>query len=279
MKNKIFVLGLIFLSLFIVSVTATNQCDIRTMSHNQASIGDFPAILQFQVVSERGEQGDYYNDSLIHATCALNLYSYGKDYDGWAGGNGSIIAVYNPYDSHGIRFTNRLGDVAFTIPVDSYEWQPNTVYAWQVECYCLPNATDGDQDRHNCWYGLDGVKTDYIACSETGNFTTGDGVYFEKTHNFINLWLILASALVLTIAGFAFKDKSISVLSGILLTLFGLVLLRTDIIIEGFTEISQIGFGMAMTLIGVYMILFYAVKRFSKPKEEEDDVIVERDYR
>lgn len=273
------VLGLLFLLFMIGSVTATNQCDIRTVSHNQASIGDFPGIFQFQVVSQRGEQGDYYNDSLIHATCALNVYSYGNDYDGWAKGNGSIVAVYNPYDEHGIRFTNKLGDVSFTIPLDSYEWQPNTVYAWQVECYCLPNTTEGDQDRHNCWYGTDGVMTDYIACSESGNFTTGEGVYFEKRHDFLNLWLLLACALILTIAGFAFKDKSISVLSGILLTLFGLVLLRSELIIEGFNDISQTGFGVTMTLVGVYMILFYAVRRFSKPKEPEDDVIVERDYR
>lgn len=281
MEKKKVILLVVFGFLLLMPLINADVCDIRQISHNEANIGDFPIVLQYQIVDVREIDQTYYNDSVIHSTCSLNLYSYGESFDNWAKiGNitGSIIESYRPYEIEGSKFTNYLGDVSFTLPLDSYEFQPDTVYAYLVECYCL-NVSGTNQDLHNCFYGSDGSQTGYLGCSRAGNFTTGSDVNFTKKHNYLNLWLLISLIVTFGILGFAFKDPGLSVLSGILTVYTGMVILQTEIIIEGFTEPVQTGLSIIIILVGTYIILWSAIRKFFITDDDEDkqEMIIEEE--
>lgn len=200
---------LLFLFLIPFTVGGDSICNIDYVSRSTMNLGEDQGILLFQLFDERWIDQEPLNDSILHATCRLNVYEYGTNISYFAGLNGSIIYT-EPYDNieHGDRYTTTLGTVSFMYDLDLLFWQPNTTYAYQLHCYCLNDSTS-DQSIHQCRYESDGQITGYLSCTQSGNFTTGKDLRSAQKSDtyFPFVFGIIFIMSLLTYLGFKLDEK------------------------------------------------------------------------
>jgi len=155
------ILYIVMLVLLINVVSA--DCEIRYLTNDAAVLGENDGVFLFQIYEELFDQ-DWYNDSIIHASCSLNIF------------NNKTLQIIDtiPYNDieHGIRYSTVLGAFTFEVDFNKPFWTPNTNYTWQVYCYCLNDSTM--PSVHRCYYEQNKIQTPQLDCSLYGNFITGD---------------------------------------------------------------------------------------------------------
>lgn len=201
MKKIVFFLAILCVS---QAYAVNDPCEIAYLTQSTHNLGEDRGVLWFYVFDTKWSDQMPFNDSLIHATCRLDIFEYGTGVSTFGGLNGSILYP-EPYDNieHGDRFTTTLGTVSFMYNLDEPFWRPKTTYAWQVHCYCLPGNASGLETQHICYWESDGNTTTFKTCTAHGNFSTGEMFYYENKYNggvYVGLALLVIISLGMYVA-------------------------------------------------------------------------------
>lgn len=221
-------------------------------------LGTDDGTLMFQVYDEVGIDQEYYNDSIIHATCSLDVFEYGTGTGYWGGLNGSVLTT-EPYDNieHGIRYSTTLGLVSFILDMNQRFWEENATYAWQLHCYCLNSSNLGLQTQHQCWYEFTETQTPFLSCTSYGNFTTGmDNRTPDTNGSYYGIALILLGSIAI-LAYFSRRTED-DIIKGLLsmTTMFLLVVLvNISRLIAIHTGTSQSVVTAIWTIVLTFMLI------------------------